>query len=164
MKFLNGFLSLNLPLLIPIAYNVAHAIFSGTAPIVQTALVLSSPGIAAQSSSQDPSLHPHLSAYYLRNDGRLRPAFYMVLVSIISLLALTFGVPYCEKKRKIIEDILTTEAAIEAAFEIEIITPDCEKDVEEEQVEEDDEEGACPEGYVQVDSSDSSHHRMILSV
>ena len=142
------------------AYNVAHAIFSGTAPIVQTALVLSSPRIAAQSSSQDVSLRPHLSAYYLRNDGRLRPAFYMVLVSIISLLALTFGVPYCEKKRKVIEDILTTEAAIEAAFEIEIITPDCEENFEEEDVGEDIEGGTPPEGYVQVDSSD----RMIFAV
>ena len=84
----------------------------------------------------------------------------MVLVSIISLLALTFGVPYCEKKRKVIEDILTTEAAIEAAFEIEIITPDCEENFEEEDVGEDIEEGTPPEGYVQVDSSD----RMIFAV
>jgi hypothetical protein len=105
------------------AYNVAHAMFSGTAPIVQTALVLSSPDIAAQSGGQQ-TLHPMLNPYYLLHDGRLRPAYYMILVSIVSFLALSFGAPYCERRRRQREETRCTEAAIEAAFGDERI-PNC---------------------------------------
>lgn len=101
--------------------------FSGTAPIVQTALVLSSPYIAADSSSQPQSLHPMLSPYYLRHDGRLRPAYYMMLISVISFLALTFGVPYCERVRASKEETRYTEAAIDHAFEIDLIPDVLEK-------------------------------------
>jgi hypothetical protein len=97
--------------------------FSGTAPIVQTALVLSSPGIAAQSGGPR-TLHPMLSSHYLLFDGRLRPAYYMILVSIVSFLALSFGAPYCERRRRQREETRCTEAAIEAAFGDERI-PNC---------------------------------------
>ena len=96
--------------------------FSGTAPIFQTALVLSSPEIAAQSSEGYQSHRPHLSPYYIRHDGRLRPAYYMISVSIISFIALTFGVPYCERKRIEIEKISRTGAAIKSTFDAEVVT------------------------------------------
>lgn len=32
-------------------------------------------------------------------DGRLRPAYYLIFISSISLCILTIFVPYCEKKR-----------------------------------------------------------------
>jgi hypothetical protein len=95
--------------------------FSGTAPIVQTALVLSSPVIAAHVSSNQQSMRPMLSPYYLVHDGRLRPAYYMIGVSIVSFLALTFGAPYCDRVRRQKEETRCTDAAIEAAFRDEII-------------------------------------------
>ena len=95
--------------------------FSGTAPIVQTALVLSSPVIAAHVSSNQQSMRPMLSPYYLVHDGRLRPAYYMIGVSIVSFLALTFGAPYCDRVRRQKEETRCTDAALEAAFRDEII-------------------------------------------
>lgn len=89
--------------------------FSGTAPIVQTALVLSSTVTVTQSGDLR-TLHPMLTPYYLIHDGRLRPAYYMIGVSVVSFLALSFGAPYCEKRRRQREEVRCTEAAIEAAF------------------------------------------------
>lgn len=88
----------------------------------------------------------------------------MMSVSVISFLALTFGVPYCEKKRKVVEDFLITEAAIEAAFEVEIITPDCREEVAEHDAEEDAEGMAFSEGYIQVESSYNTDGKRIFSV
>ena len=137
-----------------VAYNLAHAMFSGTAPIVQTALVMSSPYIAAQSSNGHQSIHPHLSPYYIRHDGRLRPAYYMISVSIISFMALTFGVPYCERKRIEKEEILSTEAAIESAFDVEII-PSSETPINTLSRE---------NSEVGFDTSDASYDRRIFTV
>jgi hypothetical protein len=63
-----------------LAYNVANAIFSGTAPFVQTSLVLSSNFVAEE------SLRPLLSPYYLLHDGRLRPSYYLTAVAIMVIL------------------------------------------------------------------------------
>ena len=90
--------------------------FSGTAPIIQTALVLSSTYIASQSSGEQDVLKVRLSTHYLLHDGRLRPAYYIIAVSMVSFTALTFGAPYCERIRKQKEETRYTEAAIEAAF------------------------------------------------
>jgi hypothetical protein len=75
------------------AYNVANAIFSGTAPFIQTSLVLSSTIVAEK------SLYPLLSPHYILNDGRLRPAYYLTTIAFVSFLALTFAAPYCEQIR-----------------------------------------------------------------
>lgn len=69
------------------AYNVAHAIFSGTAPIIQTELVLTA-------ASKHPG--PHIN---LTDDGRFRPAYYLMSIEVLALLALTFGHAYCQSKK-----------------------------------------------------------------
>lgn len=78
-----------------LAYNIAHAIFSGTAPIIQTALVLSAANHVPHHIGKEEFL-PHFD---LRNDGRLRPAYYIIAVASVSLLSLVFLAPKLSERR-----------------------------------------------------------------
>lgn len=60
----------------------------------------------------------------------------MMCISLVSLLALTFGAPYCDRIRRQREETRYTDAAIEAAFRDEKIpnglsdekiSPSCDK-------------------------------------
>ena len=48
----------------------------------------------------------------------------MTLISVMSFLALTFGVPYCDRRRARLAETRYSEAAIDNAFEVEIIHND----------------------------------------
>jgi len=72
------------------AYNTAHALFSATAPVIQTALVLSSTSTSSGSVGDLDILH----------DGRLRPAYYLAATAVVSMLTLTLAAPYCERRRR----------------------------------------------------------------
>ena len=61
-----------------LAYNIANAIFSGTAPLVQTTLALSKKG----------------------RGGKLRPALYLVAIAGVALLALLVLAPMFETRRR----------------------------------------------------------------
>jgi MFS transporter, MHS family, proline/betaine transporter len=83
------------------AYNIAHALFSSTAPIIQTALVMSSADHGHSGVKR-----PFLDS--LRHDARYRPAFYLIFIATVALLALCFGAPYCKRlrdERKELEDL-----------------------------------------------------------
>jgi MHS family proline/betaine transporter-like MFS transporter len=75
-----------------VGYNCASAIFSSTASIIQTSLVLSC--FPWQHDNYDLSFHP---SPYLLDDSRLRPAYYLIFIGCLSLLSLTFGESLCKK-------------------------------------------------------------------
>lgn len=76
-----------------IAYNLAGAIFSSTASIIQTSLVM---------SGKDDNNSTDFQGVDLILDSRLRPAFYIILICFFSFYSLSYGVDYCvEKKRKL---------------------------------------------------------------
>lgn len=72
------------------AYNVAHALFSSTVPIIQTALA-TSPLPPARGDGQ------RIEVLF---DRRLMPAYYLMLVATVSFLALTIGVAVVRKHRQ----------------------------------------------------------------
>lgn len=80
---------------IGVSYNFAHALFSGTAPLIQTALVLSS------SNAKNNSLNSNKFSLDLMNDSRLRPAYYITSVAILSLVSLNYGIPYCARQKQL---------------------------------------------------------------
>ena len=82
-----------------ISYNIAHAIFSSTVALIQTELVNSS-----HIKSNQQSTVSHLSIDLI-HDGRLRPAYYIIVIAIISLLTLIFLVPYCRERREKINNL-----------------------------------------------------------
>lgn len=66
--------------------------------MIQTALVLSSQDeMQYEFNLNQWSMHPGLSADHLRHDGRLRPAYYITSVGLLSLLTLVCVVPYMDK-------------------------------------------------------------------
>ncbi len=71
---------------------MGHAIFSSTAAVIQTALVLSS-------SHSSAPFDAHRAGDSLLYDGRLRPAYYIIAIAAMSYLALTVGVNYNKRKR-----------------------------------------------------------------
>lgn len=75
-----------------IAYNLAQALFSGTAPLIQTSLVLFRPVEQSSDSGQ--------VAFDLFHDNRLRPAYYIMSVAFISFIAILVGVPYVQECRR----------------------------------------------------------------
>ena len=78
-----------------IAYNIAQAIFAGTAPFVQTKLVLSGhkPIVENNQSGSSSLLTP-----WLTNDSRIWPAYYIMAVATLGLFAITFGTPRIQRK------------------------------------------------------------------
>jgi len=77
-----------------LSYNIANAIFSGTAAIINTCLVMS-----ASSSTQRGSGSNILSP--LLDDGRYRPCYYIIAISCLSLASLTYALPYVKAQRSI---------------------------------------------------------------
>ena len=74
------------------AYNVAHALFSSTAPLIQTSLVTTF------------KLSYNGSTYHSWSDSRIFPAYYLVTIALLSLWASTYGISWCRKsKSSIIE-------------------------------------------------------------
>lgn len=81
------------------AYNLAHAVFSSTASIIQTELVTSAYSTRSNQSFIDNKNHIHLHLDLL-HDGRLRPAYYLMLISAISFTSLLIGIPWVERLRE----------------------------------------------------------------
>jgi MFS family permease len=93
------------------SYNIAQAFFSGTAPFIQTKLVLSRSPLSTEIDPEATNVHRHLSASYsssyhqfkdyfaplIQQDSRLFPAYYIISVAFLSLMALQFG-PYLIKR------------------------------------------------------------------
>lgn len=78
-----------------LGYNIAHAIFSSTAPIVQTALILQL--LPWDSHGDHATYHP---ARYLVDDSRLRPAYYLIFISFVAYCSLTIGVSLCDQNKE----------------------------------------------------------------
>jgi len=70
-----------------IAYNLAHAVFSSTSPLIQTSLVLSTP----PTSQANPGSRFNLLMFLLY-DGRSRPAYYLMAIAVMSFATIYFGV------------------------------------------------------------------------
>ena len=68
---------------------MANAIFSGTAPLVQTSLILSGRGGGQKGGN--------------RMSVTLRPAMYLVVISVVALLALNVITPKLEARRRRME-------------------------------------------------------------
>jgi hypothetical protein len=90
-------------LFISLGYNIAHAIFSSTVPIIQTSLVLQTLPWDQQQADHH-GTHPssvlqHSSSEndYLLDDSRLRPAYYLIFIAILAYLSLTVGVPLADR-------------------------------------------------------------------
>lgn len=66
-----------------IAYNFSQAIFSGTAPFIQTALVMTHVNSKYSSATTNRWLQP-----LLRNESRIYPAYYVIAVASVSLTVL----------------------------------------------------------------------------
>jgi hypothetical protein len=100
-----------------LSYNVAHAVFSGTAPIIQTSLVLSGDQPYSSARIYFPSLQP----INLVHDGRFRPAFYLMAVATLSLITLVVFVPYVRAQKALRLaanfDYVTAAAAIDSAID-----------------------------------------------
>jgi hypothetical protein len=83
--------------------------------MIQTALVLShrmsEADLGGAGRAHPVWSHPHLSVHYLRYDGRLRPAYYIMTVAALSLFTMTVVVPRC---RKHIQSLSILEAAAAA--------------------------------------------------
>ena len=75
-----------------IAYNIAQAIFAGTAPLIQTELVISGSSVVDIKPMPTSILTP-----LLINDSRIWPAYYVMGVALMSLIAITFGTPIVQK-------------------------------------------------------------------
>lgn len=73
---------------ISLAYNLAHALFSSTTSIIQTSLIL-----YGLNSSQ------FNNSKFELDDNRLRPAYYLIVICLLSFVSLTLGVDYCKAKR-----------------------------------------------------------------
>lgn len=76
-----------------LSYNIANAIFSGTAAIINTCLVMSS------TSSERVSENNFLTS--LVYDGRYRPCYYIIAISCLSLTSLTYFLPRVKAQRSI---------------------------------------------------------------
>lgn len=78
-----------------LSYNIANAIFSGTAAIINTCLVMSGDVNTSQRIRDNNFL---TSLLY---DGRYRPAYYIIAISCVSLATLTYALPYVKTQRSI---------------------------------------------------------------
>ncbi len=76
-----------------VGYNLSHAIFTSTTSLIQTTLIVSDVGILVPGKTQ--SYTPLLTLA----DPRIRPAFYLIFISLLTFLTLTVGVSLCEEKR-----------------------------------------------------------------
>jgi hypothetical protein len=76
---------------IGIAYNIANALFAGTAPTIQTALVMSSFGGDDIDHTQADDVNTDTTIIeYLLHDRLIRPAYWLMIVAMISLCAMAF--------------------------------------------------------------------------
>ena len=87
-----------------ISYNIAQAIFSGTAPFIQTEMVLSGHHPAAYMSDTffGPLRH---------NDSRLWPAYYIIAVAFFSFIAMLLARSGQSFEKKLSPEIPRTEEA-----------------------------------------------------
>jgi hypothetical protein len=73
--------------------------------MIQTALVLSHSIHTSNNSNKNYNNHrdgmnPRLDMYHIRWDGRLRPAYYLMTVGLVSMATLTLWAPYCRSRRE----------------------------------------------------------------
>ena len=87
-----------------ISYNIAQAIFSGTAPFIQTEMVLS--GHQPVDHMSDNFFEP-----LRRNDSRLWPAYYIIAVAFLSFIAMLLAKGGQSFEKKLSPEIPRTEEA-----------------------------------------------------
>ncbi len=76
-----------------VGYNLSHAIFTSTTSLIQTTLIVTDVGILVPGKTQN--FTPLLTLA----DPRIRPAFYLIFISLLTFLTLSVGVSLCEEKR-----------------------------------------------------------------
>ncbi len=105
------------------AYNVANALFAGSAPAIQTALVMSvhttpRADMSLPLSLSSASLHAWTVAF---SDSRLFPAYYIMSVACVSLITLVVAFPNTTSvKTELIENTFLPREMREVVVEVKV--------------------------------------------
>ncbi len=89
MSYINEYLLL-------LGYNIAHALFSSTASIIQTSLVLQQYPWKSKIVNDDASKTIKLNIF---EDPKIHPAYYLIFISIVSFCALVLAERMAKRKR-----------------------------------------------------------------
>lgn len=112
-------------LILQLGYNLSQCIFTSTVTMIQSALVLSGRrDVHSVTSSVKPVMWrdamPH-HVWHLLSDSRVFPAYYLMLIALLSLVSLCYGPQWVNANR---ENTAVTEVGMKVSDNTPTITVD----------------------------------------